>query len=128
MTRFLLGLAFLVGTVGAPAFGMDRAGLENAIRAQLQSDLRDADSAKIDVVRAERLGQIDFRFAPPAKGRIVCARVNAKNGMGGYVGYKLYAFVFFDGGRIGVIPNDSDLLVDGVTSECSLPADLPPSP
>lgn len=75
-----IGLLALVGVVGAYLYTVY---LVHQHRKPVLAQLKDPDSAKF---QNERL-----RYGRTLKSSILCGEVNAKNEMGGYVGYRLFA-------------------------------------
>lgn len=78
-----------------PIVGKLRAALLN------RNVLRDPMSAQLLVTKGP---WHDSRtvFGQTQTGDFVCAKVNAKNGYGAYVGFRTYLFILFDGGGYGV--------------------------
>lgn len=100
------------------------------VRLFLQTELRDPDSAKIELTRAPRWGSFKRPFRRGATGWIACYTINAKNAYGGYTGVTTYLFVI-NSDRVtawAVSPDLSEIdaheypdpLVD---AECARPAD-----
>ena len=80
MRKIVIALA-IVGVIVAGVFGW-RAYLVHELRKPVLAELNDPDSAKF---RNERL--LFGWSAWTVKSNILCGEVNAKNRMGGYVGY-----------------------------------------
>lgn len=59
---------------------------ESTIRAHLRSQLKDPDSAQITFLNSPKSGW--YSLGGLKYGYVVCARINAKNSFGAYVGYR----------------------------------------
>jgi hypothetical protein len=82
-----LALAALIAASPALA-SPPSASLQASIRADLESKMRDARSAR-------------FIWPDVASPRVYCGFINGRNAMGAYVGYRLF-YAITDGGRIDV--------------------------
>lgn len=109
---------------------------DQIITAYLKQHLRDPFSAVVEVTRPPRLASYYAARTIWGKGKgyanwIVCFNLNAKNGAGGYVGFKPYALFIRDGkafnngdGEYGAFePIAGDLYAE---EECSIPASINP--
>lgn len=118
-----LSWAAAIALASAPAFSMDRPAVLSAIQPRLKVLLRDVDTAKIEVTRDPRKGAVDMgSVLGQRSGEIVCAKINATNGFGGYTGFKAYLFVIQDGGNVVALSEDTfDSAI--IERECAKPAD-----
>ncbi|MBD1590173.1 hypothetical protein [Pseudomonas typographi] len=98
---WIVGMAMLVGnfSVGAAEFTKaQKSKIEEAVKDRLS----DPDSAK-------------FKFPPYKGGDVYCGTVNAKNKMGGYVGFSPFQIFVLSGGKsfmlIGVGGDESSSYV-----------------
>lgn len=105
--RKLMSVLAVFG-VAAAVFFTYRFYLIDQLRAPVLTELKDPDSA---IFRNER---IIGMWLP--KKAILCGEVNAKNAMGGYVGYK--PFTSF-GGQYADI-GDSDWMIRTIEAQCSV--------
>lgn len=103
-----LALALLAGCAAPPSrealaaadYGPYPENYESIVRSYVAGQLKDPESAQFQFLNMPAKG---FYGVGGAKyGYVVCARINAKNGFGGYAGPKVSYFMIRDGRLIDV--------------------------
>lgn len=106
-------VATLITFSVSPAFA-DEPDLEARLRARLETVLKDAPSARLEVLGAPKEASYTLMGIPEA-GQVICTRVNAKNGYGGYAGWEPLVFTVHSDGSIGVLlrgDRETDAMID----------------
>lgn len=84
------------------------------MRARLETVLKDAPSARLEVLGPSKSASYTL-MGIPESGEVICTRVNAKNGYGGYAGWQPFVFTVHADGSIGVLlqgDRETDAMID----------------
>lgn len=94
-------VALSLATTSAAA-DTDTLDLEARLRGKLETVLKDAGSAQLEILSGPTQRKYVY-MGFESEGDVVCTRVNAKNSYGGYVGWRPYLFTLKPNGSIGVV-------------------------
>ena len=98
------------------------------VRADLETVLRDVETARIRQTRGPRWGTVRESAWTVNTGWAVCYSINAQNGYGGYTGAKDYLFVILNRRVEMRVKGGESLWFDGIIEdECGRPADAFPA-
>jgi len=96
-----LSISMLLGAPAASATMGDEASAISRIRAGLIDYLADPGAAQIEITKGPWRDSVTT-FGHAQAGEFVCAKVNAKNAYGGYVGFRPFMFILRDDGTVAV--------------------------